>query len=272
MRDYRDQFTGTRVVVTGAAGIFGTWIAEAFADAGADLLLSDAREERLAGLAGRLGARHIAADLTDPDGLRALGDAVAGTWEAPDVLVNNAGLYPRTPVADTEPAEVRRILDVNVVAPFELSRRAIGAMIPAGVAGRIVNISSGAAVRPGAGGSVYAASKAAVETLTRAMALEVARHGIRINTVQPGFAPGSEVSALTEQHIASMRDRIPLGRTSGPHDAPAAVLWLASEDASFVTGTTLAVDGGRTAGDYTPPADPPQQRAGHHAEQPGGTA
>ncbi|MCF3963269.1 SDR family NAD(P)-dependent oxidoreductase [Streptomyces fuscigenes] len=254
VRDYRDQFSGARVVVTGAAGIFGTWIAEAFARAGADLLLTDARPEPLAGLARRLGARHLAADLADPEDLRVLGDAVAGTWQAPDVLINNAGLYPRTPLATTGPDAVRRILDVNVVAPFELSRRAVDAMTRAGVPGRIVNISSGAAVRPGAGGSVYAASKAAVETLTRSLALEVARHGIRVNTVQPGFAPGSEVSALSEDHVSRMRDRIPLGRTSGPFDAPAAVLWLASEEASFVTGTTLAVDGGRTAGDWTPPS------------------
>ncbi len=262
MRDYRDEFNGTRVVVTGAAGIFGTWIAEAFAAAGADLLLTDARPEPLAALAKRLGTRHLAADLADAGDLGRLGDAVAETWQAPDVLVNNAGLYPRTPVATTGPDEVRRILDVNVVAPYELSRRAIGAMTSAGVRGRIVNISSGAAVRPGPTGSVYAASKAAVETLTRSMALEVARHGIRINTVQPGFAPGSEVSALTDAHIRGMRDRIPLGRTSGPGDAPAAVLWLASEDASFVTGTTLAVDGGRTAGDYTPPPTAPEKEDG----------
>ncbi|MDA5147039.1 SDR family NAD(P)-dependent oxidoreductase [Streptomyces sp. AD681] len=255
VRDY-DEFDGTRVVVTGAAGIFGTWIAEAFAAAGADLLLTDARSETLATLAKRLGARHFTADLSDPQGLDLLGDALTATWPAPDVLVNNAGLYPRTPVATTGPDTVRRILDVNVVAPFELSRRAVHAMIAEGVRGSIVNISSGAATRPGATGSVYAASKAALETLTRSMALEVARHGIRINTVQPGFAPGSEVNALTEDHVRAMRDKIPLGRTSGPDDAPAAVLWLASQDASFVTGTTLAVDGGRTAGDYTPPSLP----------------
>jgi 3-oxoacyl-[acyl-carrier protein] reductase len=261
MRDYRDEFTDARVVVTGAAGIFGTWIAEAFAAAGADLLLSDGRPEPLAALAGRLGAQHVAADLTDPEGLKVLGDAVAGTWQAPDVLVNNAGVYPRTPLATTDPDEVRRVLDVNVVAPFELTRRAVAAMITAGVAGRIVNISSGAAVCPGVGGSVYAASKAAVETLTRSLALEVARHGIRVNTVQPGFAPGSEVSELSEEHIESMQARIPLGRTSGPQDAPAAVLWLASGDASCVTGTTVAVDGGRTAGDYKPPVQEQGARA-----------
>ncbi|MFI6344372.1 SDR family NAD(P)-dependent oxidoreductase [Streptomyces sp. NPDC050560] len=262
MLDYRDQFTGARVVVTGAAGIFGTWIAEAFAAAGADLLLTDAREEPLAALADRLGARRLAADLGDGAGLAALGDAVEHTWESPDVLVNNAGLYPRTPLATTGPEEVRRILDVNVVALHELTRRAVAAMTAAGVPGSIVNISSGAAVRPGAGGSVYAASKAAVEVLTRSLALEAAPHGIRVNAVQPGFAPGSEVSALGAGHVASMRRRIPLGRTSGPADAPAAVLWLASGDASFVTGTTLAVDGGRTAGDHTPPPAAPAEGDG----------
>ncbi len=254
MLDWRSEYEGVRVVLTGAAGVFGGWIAEAFAAAGADLLLSDARPGPLAELAGRLGARHVPADLADPEGLRALGEAMTDGWQTPDVLVNNAGVYPRTPIAQTGPQELRRVFDINVTAPFELSRRAISAMIAAGVPGSIVNISSGAALRPGPGGSAYAASKAALETLTRSMALEVARHGIRINTVQPGFAPGSEVSELSEDHVRSMKARIPLGRTSGPHDAPAAVLWLASNEASFVTGTTLAVDGGRTAGDYTAPA------------------
>lgn len=251
MRDYRDEYSGARVVITGACGIFGTWLAEAFAAAGARLLLTDASPEPLRPLADRLGATAVAADLTDTGQLAALTAAIGDTWESPDVLVNNAGVYPRTPLATTGPADVRRILDVNVVAPFELTRQVIALMIKAGIAGRVVNISSGAAVRPGAGGSVYAASKAAIETLTRSIALEVARHGIRVNAVQPGFAPGSAVSPLTDTHITSMLARIPLGRTSGPDDAAAAVLWVCSSDASFVTGTTIAVDGGRTAGDFT---------------------
>jgi 3-oxoacyl-[acyl-carrier protein] reductase len=251
MRDYAEEYTGARVVVTGACGIFGTWIAEAFAAAGARLLLTDARTEPLGLLAGRLGATAVTADLTDDGQLAALTAAIGAEWESPDVLVNNAGLYPRTPLASTGPSDVRRVLDVNVVAPFELTRQVTALMIRAGVAGRVVNISSGAAVRPGAGGSVYAASKAAVETLTRSTALELARHGIRVNAVQPGFAPGSTVSALSDAHVTSMLARIPLGRTSGPGDAAAAVLWVCSSEASFVTGTTIAVDGGRTAGDYS---------------------
>jgi 3-oxoacyl-[acyl-carrier protein] reductase len=248
MLDYRAQLGGARVVITGAAGIFGTWLAEAFATAGADLLLTDNRPDELSTLASRFGAKTVVADLATEAGLAAVGDALT---PAPDVLVNNAGRYPRTPIAETTPADVRRILDVNVVALYELSRRAIAAMVAAGVRGRIVNISSGAAVRPGATGSVYAASKAAVETLTRSLALEVAEHGIRVNAVQPGFAPGSAVSELSSAHVEGMLARIPLGRTSGPGDAPAAVLWLASEESAFVTGTTIAVDGGRTAGDFT---------------------
>jgi 3-oxoacyl-[acyl-carrier protein] reductase len=253
MHDYRSEYTGARVVVTGAAGVMGTWIAEAFAAAGADLLLTDVRADEVGRLAARLGARQLAADVSDPAGLAELGAAVRDTWAAPDVLINNAGLYPRTPLESTEPDDVRRIFDVNVTAPFELTRQAVAAMIAAKVPGRIVNISSGAALRPGAGGSVYAASKAAIESLTRSTALAVAEHGIRINAVQPGFAPGSEVSDLSDSHITNMLKRIPLGRTSGPDDAASAVLWVCSSGASFVTGTTIAVDGGRTAGDYSRP-------------------
>ncbi|HEY4024469.1 MAG TPA: SDR family NAD(P)-dependent oxidoreductase [Pseudonocardiaceae bacterium] len=251
MLDYRAELTGARVVITGAAGIFGGWLADAFANAGADLLLTDSRQDELSTLADRLGARAVVADLSTEAGLATVGAAMTSEWPAPDVLINNAGLYPRTPLADTTPADVRRILDVNVVALYELSRRAVAAMIAAGVKGRIVNLSSGAAVRPGATGSIYAASKAAVEVLTRSLALEVSGHGIRVNAVQPGFAPGSSVSELSGTHIDGMLARIPLGRTSGPDDAPAAVLWLASAESSFITGTTITVDGGRTAGDFT---------------------
>ena len=144
-----------------------------------------------------------------------------------------------------------------MTAPFELTRRAVAVETAAGVRGSVVNISSGAAVRPGAGGSVYAASKAALESLTRGLALEVAPHGIRINSVQPGFAPGSEVSALSDAHIGAMRARIPLGRTpSCSTMRPRRCCGPGLGAASFVTGTTIAVDGGRTAGDYTAPPSP----------------
>lgn len=250
MPDYGDEFAGRRVVITGAAGIFGTWLARAFAECRAELLLTDSRADAVAALAEPLGAAWVAADLATDDGLATL-TAVMTDGRSPDVLVNNAGLYPRSPLETTTPAVVRRIFDVNVAAPYELARQACLAMTGAGVMGSIVNISSGAAVRASATGSIYAASKAALESLTRSLALEVADHGIRVNAVQPGFAPGSEVNELSESHVAGMLDRIPLGRTSGPHDMPSAVLWLCSSAASFVTATTVCVDGGRTAGDFS---------------------
>lgn len=248
--DYRGEFTGKRVVITGAAGLFGTWIAEAFHAEGADLLLSDSRPEQLAELATRLGAHSVVADLSTDDGVTTLTDALDAQWPSADILVNNAGVYPRTPVSTTDRAMVEKIFDINVIAPYQLARHVIATMTRTGTAGCIVNISSGAAKRPTRTGGVYSASKAALDMLTRSLALETGEAGIRVNSVGPGFAPGSEVSELPEGHIAKMRAAIPLGRTSGPGDAPSAILWLCSSAASFVTGTTLDVDGGRTAGDF----------------------
>jgi 3-oxoacyl-[acyl-carrier protein] reductase len=252
MPDYHGEFTGKRVVVTGAAGLIGTWTAEAFHAEGAELLLSDNRPEPLAALANRLGAHSVVADLGTADGVAALTEAIDACWPSADILVNNAGVYPRTPVSTTDRATVEKIFDVNVIAPYQLARHVISTMTRTGTTGCIVNISSGAAKRPTRTGGVYSASKAALDMLTRSLALETGEAGIRVNSVGPGFAPGSEVSELPEAHVAKMRAAIPLGRTSGPEDAPSAILWLCSSAASFVTGITLDVDGGRTAGDFTP--------------------
>ncbi len=250
--DYGREFAGKRVLVTGAAGVIGRWIAEAFHACDADLLLSDARAEPLAELGDRLGTRTAVADLSSADGVAGLIAAMDDCWPSADILINNAGVYPRTPLATTTRAEVERILDINVIAPYQLAQHVIGTMTRDGVRGCVVNLSSGAARRTGRTGGVYAASKAALEMLTRSLALEAGEAGIRVVGVGPGFAPGSEVSELPDDHVAKMTAGIPLGRTSGPGDAPAAILWLCSGAASFVTGTTLSVDGGRTAGDYTP--------------------
>ncbi|MBB4683917.1 SDR family NAD(P)-dependent oxidoreductase [Amycolatopsis jiangsuensis] len=252
MIDYGDEFRGRRVLVTGAAGLIGTWIAEAFHDQGAQLLLTDSREGPLSEVAGRLGAAYAVADLSTGAGVSGLLAELDSRWSTVDVLVNNAGVYPRTPVATTERETVERIFAINVLAPYQLARHVIATMQRTGTRGSIVNLSSGAAKRPTRTGGVYSASKAALDMLTRSLALETGESGIRVNGVGPGFAPGSEVSELPDEHVAKMRRGIPLGRTSGPGDAPSAILWLCSAAASFVTGTVLDVDGGRTAGDFTP--------------------
>ena len=253
MNDHKDQ----RVVVTGAAGVLGRWISQAFAREGAALLLTDRRAADLERLAAELrehggDVETCPADLGQEQGVCDLLAAIGQRWDSPDVLVNNAGVYPHGAVLDTDASEVRSIFEVNVLAPFALSRGVAQLMVAAGVHGAIVNIGSGAGEAPATGGAAYAASKAALHMLTRAFCLELAPLGIRVNTVQPGFAPGSEVSHLADDYVTRMTSTIPLGRTSGPGDAPEAVLFLCSSKASFITGASLAVDGGRTAGTMRP--------------------
>ncbi len=254
------DFTGAKVVVTGAAGIHGGWIAAAFAAAGARLCLSDIRADRLEGVAKRLGLDPAATlrhgtDLTDEASIADLAALVAREWGAPDILVNNAGVYPRTGVlVDLATAEFDRIMAVNLRAPFLTVRAFARQMIAAGVRGRIVNIGSGAARQMPTGSVTYCMSKTALERLTKGQALELAPHGIRVNVVEPGFAPGSEVSVLPAEYVARMTARVPLGRNSGPEDAANAVLFLCSEAAEYITGAVLGVDGGNSIGTFQPAA------------------
>jgi 3-oxoacyl-[acyl-carrier protein] reductase len=255
------DFTGARVVVTGAGGIFGRRIAGAFARAGARLCLSDHRPDVVERLSAELGLQrdgtlgHVT-ELTDDASILDLVRLVERAWGAPDVLVNNAGVYPRGSLLDIPAGEWDRIMGVNVRAPFLLSRELARLMIRAGVRGAIVNITSGAARTMRTGSVPYCTSKAALERLTAGLALELAPHGIRVNAVSPGFAPGSTVSPLPAAYVEAMLARIPLGRPSGPDDAPAAVLFLCSDRASYITGATLAVDGGNSIGTVDPTVGP----------------
>jgi 3-oxoacyl-[acyl-carrier protein] reductase len=256
------NFSDKRVVITGAAGIYGGWIAAAFAKAGARLCLSDIRGEKLNAVADALGLDPLrtllhATDLTDAASINALANLVATDWGAPDIVINNAGVYPRTGellyLAD---AEFDRIMSVNVRAPFLVTREMARLMIAAGSPGVVINIGSGAARQMPTGSVTYCMSKTALERLSKGQALELAPHGIRVNVVEPGFAPGSDFSHLPEEYVARMTARIPLARNSGPHDTPQAVLFLCSEAASYITGTVLSVDGGNSIGTYQP--NPPK--------------
>jgi 3-oxoacyl-[acyl-carrier protein] reductase len=263
-------FADARVVITGAGGIFGRRIAAAFARAGARLCLSDPRAEVLDRLPAELELprdstlRH-ATELREAGSILELVRLVRDAWDAPDILINNAGIYPRGHLLDVAVEEWDRIMDVNLRAPFILTREMARLMVAAGVQGSIVNITSGAAHRVRTGSVPYSTSKAALERLTAGLALELAPHRIRVNAVSPGFAPGSVVSPLSPEYVEAMLARIPLGRASGPDDAPSAILFLCSPQASFITGATLAVDGGNALGTVDPtvgetghgPAAPP---------------
>jgi 3-oxoacyl-[acyl-carrier protein] reductase len=251
------EFQNKTILITGAAGIFGRWITERFARDGARLCLSDNRHSSLDELAATLGLSPSRAilhttELTDEASILDLAVKVRDAWHAPDIVVNNAGLYPRCGLLDLSAADWDRIFAVNLRAPFLVTREMAKLMIATGRKGVIVNISSGASRQMRIGSVPYCTSKTALERLTKGFALELAPHGIRVNAVEPGFAPGSGVSKLGDDYVAHMRARIPLGRTSGPGDAPEAIAYLCSEKASFITGAVLTVDGGNSIGTFEP--------------------
>ena len=248
-------FKDQGVVVTGAAGVFGRWIAAAFAREGARLCLSDNRRDAAEALADELGIDRThsivhATELTDEASIQDLAAAVRTAWGAPDIVINNAGIYPKGGLLDLPTEAWDRIFDINLRAPFLLTREMAKLMIAQSVRGAFVNVSSGASRQMRNGSVPYCTSKTALERLTKGFALELAPYGIRMNAVEPGFAPGSVVSPLTDDYVERMKARIPLGRTSGPEDAPEAILYLCSPKASFVTGTVLSVDGGNSIGTY----------------------
>lgn len=244
---------GEVVVVTGAAGVFGRWIAEAFAKAGANLVLSDIRLGKLEALQTDLALddHQVLLHKTDLRSDESILDLVKVTYrkfEQADVIINNAGLYPGGFLLDIEVDTWDAIMDVNVRAPFLVSREFARRMIKAGTEGSIINIGSGAARSMRRTMVPYCVSKTALERLTKGLALELSPYKIRVNAVEPGFAPGSEVSLLPDEHVAATAGRIPLGRTSEPQDVPSAIMYLCSSQASFITGATLSVDGGISAG------------------------
>lgn len=256
--NFEGAFAGKKVVITGAAGIFGGWIAQAFAREGATLCLSDIRHELLEGVITRIGAdpattlRH-GTDLRQSASIRDLAGIVGTAWGAAEIVINCAGIYPRTGVLiDLAEEEFDRIMDINVRAVFLMVQQFARLMVAQGVAGSFVNIGSGASRQMPTGSVPYCMSKTALERLSKGQALELAPHRIRVNVVEPGFAPGSDVSPLPPDYIARMNARIPLGRSSAEDDTPQAVLYLCSPAASFITGAVLSVDGGNSIGTYQP--------------------
>jgi 3-oxoacyl-[acyl-carrier protein] reductase len=247
-----DDIKGKRALVTGACGVIGKWIAETLHAAGASLALTDAKGDELEAFARTLGLSGDsfwkAADLTDEASIKALTEEVGARWGAADIVVNNAGIYPSGFLLDTSTEEFDRIFSINLRAPFILSRELATQMVRKGVKGSIINISSGASRKMRRTATVYSTSKTALDRLTKGFAVELAEYGIRSNALEPGFAAGSTVSGLTEAHIRNTIAQIPLGRPSSREDVGNALLYLASDASSYVTGATLTVDGGNSAG------------------------
>lgn len=239
------SLAGKTALITGASGGIGAAIARALHRQGAAVALSGTRESALATLAAELGERaHVCpADLADPKAADALIAAAEAALGRIDILVNNAGLTRDGLALRMSDADWQTVLDVDLAAPFRLSRAALKFMLRRR-SGRIVNIGSVVGSTGNPGQANYASAKAGLTGLTKALAQEVASRGITINLVAPGFVETAMTDALPEDQRKALAAKIPLGRLGRPEDIAAAVAYLASDEAAWVTGAILHVNGG----------------------------
>jgi 3-oxoacyl-[acyl-carrier protein] reductase len=239
------DLTGKCALVTGASGGIGAEIARSLHGAGARVCLSGTRIEPLEALAAALGDRaHVVpCNLSDPAAVDGLVKAAADLMGAVDVLVNNAGITRDGLAMRMSDADWADVIDVNLTATFRLCRAAMRGMMKARW-GRIINISSIVGSTGNPGQANYAASKAGMIAMSKSIAAEVASRGITVNAVAPGFIATAMTDKLNEDQAGRILTQIPAGRMGAPADIAAAVLYLASPEAGYVTGATLHVNGG----------------------------
>ncbi|WP_235213245.1 SDR family NAD(P)-dependent oxidoreductase [Amycolatopsis sp. MJM2582] len=255
------DLSGRKALVTGGAQGLGAGMAEALAQAGASVVIGDVQEDLGRATADKLDAGFVRLDVTDEQSWEQAVDAVIGELGGLDIVVNNAGVEITGLVADLDPADVRKMLDVNVLGTALGVKHAFRAMRPggpAGAGGAVVNISSVAATIAFPGIAGYSATKSAVDRLTRVAAMEAGKlgYGVRVNCVYPGLVPTQMGNQLAQDVVEvglfpSVEDAIgavvaqtPAGRLGEVADMADAVVFLASDAARFITGAGLPVDGG----------------------------
>ncbi len=237
---------GKVALVTGAGRGLGREIARGLSEAGATVWLNGRDPAALGWLCTELsGARTLPFDIADPQAC----DAAFATLESEgglDILVNNAGARDRRPLEAFDAAAVQALLNVDLVAPFELARRAAGLMRGKGRGGRILNITSIAGPLARAGDAAYTAAKGGLDALTRALAAELGSDRITVNAIAPGYfaTEANEEMAADPAIAAWLAGRTSLGRWGRPEEIAGAAVFLCSDAASFITGQTLCVDGG----------------------------
>lgn len=238
------DLTGMTALVTGASGGIGAAIARALAGQGARVALSGTRVEPLDALAAELpGSVVLPCDLSDAAGVDALVRRAVEALGSLDILVNNAGVTRDNLAMRMKDAEWDIVLRVNLEAAFRLARAACKPMMKARF-GRIVSITSVVGITGNPGQVNYAASKAGLIGMSKALAQEVASRGITVNCVAPGFIGSAMTAALPEAQRTAMTTRIPAGKLGEGADVAAGVVYLASREAAYVTGQTLHINGG----------------------------
>lgn len=252
------RFEGRTAVVTGGASGLGEAMVRLFVAEGGQVVVADVQEARGIALADELGdaAVFTATDVTDEAAVAAAVDLAVNHFGALHAMCNNAGIVGVVgPIAETPMDLYDRTMAILLRGVFVGTKHAARAMIAQGTGGAVVNIASTAGLLGGQGPHVYSAAKAGVIGLTRSAASELGRYGIRVNAIAPGGIPTPLTAAVTTGNVADLEattraigSRSPLGRAPTPFDVAEAVLFLASDGGSYVSGQTLAVDAGVTSG------------------------
>lgn len=243
------RLVGRIALVTGAARGLGREVARGLAEEGASVVLADIADEVLAAAdeVSVIGpALGVVSDCATTAGIRQVLDTAEQRWGAPvDTLVNNAGVLSNTRVLDLTDDEIERILRINAAGPMIATRELARRLVEAGKGGSVVNITSTTAhVASLPGLAAYGASKGALLAFTRGAATDLARHGIRVNAVAPGWMDTHMSETVTDRRGPGLEVRIPMRRPAHPAELVAGICFLLSDDAGYIDGTTLAIDGG----------------------------
>ncbi|GAK44685.1 3-oxoacyl-(acyl-carrier-protein) reductase [Tepidicaulis marinus] len=240
------DLTGKKALITGASGGIGSSIAKALHGQGATLAISGTRREALEALASELGGERVhitPCNLSDLEAVDALPKEASEAMGGLDILVNNAGITRDNIFMRMKDEEWEEVLKVNLTAGFRLSRAVLRGMMKARW-GRIIGITSVVGVMGNPGQANYAASKAGMIGMSKSLAQEVASRNITVNCVAPGFIKTAMTDALDDKQQEAISGRIPAGRLGTSEEIAAACLYLASEEAAYVTGQTIHVNGG----------------------------
>ncbi len=237
---------GKSALLTGASGGIGSAIAKALHAQGAELILNGTRLVELESLAAKLGNRALVlkGDLNETNGINDLAEeAERMSDNGIDILINNAGITRDNLLVRLSDQDLMDVINLNLVAGFHLTRKILRGMMKRKW-GRIIGISSVVGITGNAGQTNYAAAKAGMIGFSKALAHEVASRGITVNNIAPGFIKTPMTDGLSEEQVSKLQTSVPIGRLGEAEDVAAAVIYLASSEAGYVTGTTLHVNGG----------------------------